>query len=181
MKIEILGPFDYLPFQKEGASLYNEKLIWEPGIYFWTYQIKSSYWINYIGISSISIAERQSSHLSAFLSGRYDIYNINSLFNGEIEKVYSPCDGNKNFNKNFNHLEQQLDNLCFFFAPIETESSILKRIETAFITHVRNSDENSKILDNGSVSRYKRDDEEAISLTISSPKLIKGIPDSLLA
>jgi len=181
MDIELLGPFDYLPFKKEGVSLYNEKLIWKPGIYFWTYKIEDSYWINYIGITSVSIGERQSSHLSSFLTGNYDIYNINSLLNGKIEKVYSPCNGNENFNKNFNHLEQQLDNLCFFFAPIDTESSILKRIETAFILHLRNTDENSKIFDNGSVSRYRRDDEEAISLTISSSKLINGIPNSLSA
>ena len=157
MEIEILGPFNYLPFQKEGASLYNENLTWKPGIYFWAYQLENSYFINYIGFSSISISERQSSHLSSFLSGNYDIYNINSLLNGKIEKAYSPGDGNEKFNKSFNQLEQQLDDLCFFHAPIETEFTLLKRIETAFITHVRSSAENSKILDNGSVSRYRRE------------------------
>ncbi|WP_299792376.1 hypothetical protein [uncultured Shewanella sp.] len=181
MEIEILGPFDYLPFKKEGASLYCEKLTWKPGIYFWAYQIENSYWVNYIGISSVSIAKRQSNHLSSFLSGGYDIYNINSLFNGVLERAYSPGDGNESFNKNFGYLEQQLDNLCFFFAPIETETSLLQRIETSFITHIRSSAENSKILDNGIVSRYKRDDEEVIPLTINSPAIIKGIPDSLLA
>lgn len=181
MEIEISGPFDYMPFQKEGASLYSEELTWKPGIYFWAYNFENSYWVNYIGITSISIAHRQSSHLSSFLSGQYDIYNINSLFSGEIEKAYSPGDGHEKFNINLNQLEQQLNKLCFFFAPIETESSILKRIETAFIMHLRDSNENSKILDNGSVSRYRRDDEQAIPLTISSEVIIKGIPNELSA
>jgi hypothetical protein len=181
MEIEIRGPFDYLPFPKEGTPLYNEKLTWEPGIYFWAFQIESSYYVNYIGISSNSIAYRQSEHLSKFLSGGYDIYNLNSLLNGKIERAYSPDAGSEKFNQNYEQLEEQLNKLCFFFAPIDTESSILKRIETAFITHVRNSDDHSKILDNGSVSRYRRDDEDAIVLTINAPTLIKGIPDSLLA
>ena len=181
MEIEILGPFDYLPFPKDRTSLYNEKLTWEPGIYFWTFQIESSHYVNYIGISSNSIAYRQSEHLSKFLSGGYDIYDLNSLLNGKIERAYSPGAGSEEFNKNYEQLEEQLNKLCFFFAPIDVESSTLKRIETAFITNVRNSDDNSKILDNGNVSRYKRDDEEAIMLTIKTPTLIKGIPDSLLA
>lgn len=181
MEIEILGPFDYLPFPKEGTSLYNEKLTWEPGIYFWAFQIESSYYINYIGISSNSIAYRQSEHLSKFLSGGYDIYNINSLLNGKIERAYSPGSGSDKFNQNYKQLEDQLNKICFFFAPIDIELSVLKRIETAFITYIRNSDDNSKILDNGCVSRYKRDDEEAIILTIDTPTLINGIPDSLLA
>jgi len=181
MELEVFGPLDYLPFKKEGACLYNHKLTWEPGIYFWAFQIESSYYVNYIGISSHSIAYRQSEHLSKFLSGGYDIYNINALLNGKIERAYSPGAGNEEFNKNYKQLEEQLDKLCFFFIPIDTDLSILKRIETAFITHIRSSEDNSKILDNGSVSRYKRDDEEAIVLAINSPMRIKGLPDSLLA
>lgn len=180
MEIDILGPFDYLPFPKKGKSLYNEKLTWEPGIYFWAFQIESSYYLNYIGISSKSIAYRQSVHLSEFLSGGYDIYNLNSLLSGKIERAYSPGTGSEKFNQNYKQLEEQLNKLHFFFAPIDNELSILKRIETAFITHVRNSDDDSKILDNGSVSRYRRDDEKEIRLTINTPTLIKGIPDSLL-
>ncbi|MCS6241391.1 hypothetical protein [Shewanella baltica] len=180
MDIEILGPFDYLPFQKDGASLYSEEQAWKPGIYFWVFNLGGSFLINYIGIASTSIAQRQSSHLSSFLTGQYDIYNTDSLSNGELERAYSPGDGHGKFSSCLGHLDKQLNDLQFFFAPIEVESSILKRIETAFITHVRDLDEASVILDNGSVSRYRRDDEDAIPVNISTPIEIKGLPSELL-
>ena len=179
MELDVLGPFSYLPFKKE--SLYGEEQAWKPGIYFWTYCVEDSYRLNYIGITSTSIAQRQSSHLSSFLSGQYDIYEFESLLNGTIERAYSPGDGHFKFKKNLDNLEQQLETLSFFFAPIDTVPSILKRVETAFIVHIRNLENSSKILDNGSVSRYRREDEEEITVSIKSSVRIDGLPEKLIA
>lgn len=181
MKIEILGPYDFLPFQIGGKSLYGEELTVKPGIYFWAFQIEGEYWINYIGISESSIAKRQSGHLSKFLSAEYDVYNYEALMSGRIEKAYTPSDGREKFKTNLNQLEKVLQNLSFYFAPIETETSILKRIETAFICRYRESGTDSKILDNGNVSRYRRQDEEPVHLEITFPKGLKGMPSSLIA
>ncbi|MDP5030955.1 MAG: hypothetical protein NWQ54_17665 [Paraglaciecola sp.] len=179
LDMEILGPFDFLPFQQGGLSLYNDQNAWKPGIYFWVYNLNDSLLINYIGITSTSIAQRQSAHLSSFFSGFYDIYDVDSLLIGHLDKAYTPGDGHEKLCKSQEHLEKQLKLLKFFFAPVSVELSVLKRVETAFIKHVRSSNEFSRILDNGSVSRYRRDDEAAIHVSIHTKTEIRGMPSEL--
>jgi hypothetical protein len=176
MNIEILGPFDFLPFQQNSKTLYTQENSWKPGIYFWVYKIGDTNFINYIGITSNSIAQRQSGHLSSFLTGTYDIYNTDSLFSGVLERVYTSANGFDSFLNCQKHLELQLNSLKFYYSPIDAESSILKRIETALISHIRSNKEFSTILDNGSVSRYRREDETEIYVTINSEASIKGLP-----
>ena len=180
MNIEILGPFNFLPFQQHGVTLYSQENTWKPGIYFWVYKIDDTNFINYIGITSNSIAQRQSDHLSSFLNGTYDIYNTDLLFSGNLERAYTKANGFEGFVSSQKHLELQLKNLQFYYSPIEADSVILKRIETALIQHIRSSSDFYKILDNGSVSRYRRDDEAEIHVAISTKANIKGLPTEII-
>ena len=113
MNIEILGPFNFLPFQQHGVTLYSQENTWKPGIYFWVYKIDDTNFINYIGITSNSIAQRQSDHLSSFLNGTYDIYNTDLLFSGNLERAYTKANGFEGFVSSQKHLELQLKNLQF--------------------------------------------------------------------
>lgn len=65
----------------------------EPGLYLWTVKVGSEYWVNYVGMSGTSIAQRQRVHIEEFLCGHYWIYDANSLSQGRKEAIYDPNKG----------------------------------------------------------------------------------------
>ena len=137
--------------------------------------------MNYVGISSNTIAQRQAEHISQFLSGKYIYYDSESIKSGELKRIYHPHDGIKCFIKNLPRLKAGLKEIKLFFVPLREDKILLERIESALIMELRNSDsEISRWMDNDRVSRSKQGNETEKQVNIILPANIQGMPKRIL-
>jgi hypothetical protein len=137
---------DFKLISKSQDNLFNQELAAKGGVYLWTYETEDGYIIDYVGEAS-SIKDRFYQHLREQLNGRYSIYDPDSLRNGKREitwkgyhwrsdEYYRVIEFISNSEKYMPKLEKMLEECRIFFAPIEGDELIRKRIEASILNEM---------------------------------------------
>jgi hypothetical protein len=151
------GPFSWISGQ--GMPWIGHATVAKgPGLYLWTIPDESKYWINYVGISTSSISERQLSHLRSYLSGEYVIYVPGELAKRRKQVAYDPKEGLDMFLERYMSLAkamyEQLSLFRLFMAPIREKKAMLETLESVIINSLRaDNGETAAFLDNYRPSR----------------------------
>ena len=148
-----------------------------PGIYLWTIPLGDCYLINYVGISSDNVANRQIHHLKEHMSGSYLVYDPDALARGVKDEIYGPADG---FDKFISLIEADAGRVishlrCFsiFFAKLKLSKVELERIESAIIEALRaHGDVVESFLDNRRISRWIPKEDRVLARLTSEVKFL---------
>jgi hypothetical protein len=152
------GPFSWVSDQ--GITWIGHATVARgPGLYLWTVPDESKYWINYVGISTTSIGERQLSHLRSYLSGEYVVYAPSELAKRKKQVAYDPKEGLNVFMERYLSLAriiyEQLSLFRLFIAPMEGKKATLETLESMIINSLRaENGEIAAFLDNYRPSRH---------------------------
>jgi hypothetical protein len=187
-------PVDFRgPFSTQGVSgapqLFDEPIAQRRGIYLWSYAVDGVAHVAYVGQTRRSFAARIEEHLSALLSGRYEIPDIDATLRGEPKARWHP-DGNpavrwRKFLGDHARLataiEGVLDALRFHVAPIDGDEHLYNRIEGALGRYFRAEAPVSdrRLFDARIRVPAAVPGDRPLRLLLSSDTKIAGLPDEL--
>ncbi len=161
----------------------QDELAQSPGIYLWTVEVNDVHFVNYVGMTSKSIADRQREHLDGYLAGKYWIYDSELFRQGRKQEIYrpEPSLGVAKFLKDYEVLARKLykflRTITLLYLPIDKETAELKQIESGLISTLQSSDDKVKdFLDNYHVS-LSVPDEGKTSVRMCFPVPIAGLDE----
>lgn len=182
------GPYPLYPVGDQRPLAFNVEEAQSPGVYLWVVkQPDGRYLTLYVGMTARTIAHRLEQHVRDFLAGKYWIYNAATIIQGKRE--YIPYGKNNEFTaflKNYQYLSnkvvEQLKAIEIFFAPIDSDTTFIKRVESSLIElywdkHLPPED---RFLDNSRRSIcINEEDSILISVSGDGVSQIQGMPSEL--
>jgi hypothetical protein len=183
------------PFSAAGApgvpQLFAEPLAQRIGIYLWSYAVDGVEHVAYVGQTRRGFATRIEEHLSALLSGRYEIPDLDATLRGEARARWRP-DGDpaarwSRFLGEYGQLAPAihgvLGSLRFHVAPIEGDERLFDRIEGALGRYYRTDAPASarRLFDARIRVPAAVPGDRPLRLVLTSDVEIAALPDELLA
>jgi hypothetical protein len=138
VQVKFRGPFSAV----DGGSaplLFADPVARANGVYFWTVAVDGVDHVCYVGQTRRGFGARIEEHLSAILSGKYDILDPDAMSRGETRAVWraepDPASRWRRFLGQYRdlstHIARTIDLLRFYVAPIEGDPHLISRVEGA--------------------------------------------------
>lgn len=174
------GPYSFF---RNGSSIFQEEIALKGGLYMWTSETDRGPLVNYIGISKKSLSDRLKSHVQAFFSGKYYIYDPIEFKNGNLKSLFVPTGNVLDFASQFvrlsNIIYSFVDSISLYIANVEADADYLRRIESGIILQLwEQQDSVRSFLDNDRLSILV-DEKDKSPVTMQFPSSVVGIPDQV--
>lgn len=194
-KIKFEGPFSILG-SKNCPSIFSQSF--KQAIYLWTLPYKNENYITYVGKTERSIQTRFLEHIKAYLSGDYEIVDIDQFSKGKKVIIWKGAYGHKgkikdakfyiDFFKSFSEIHKSmhlkivnlLQSHIIYVAPIKDESRFISRTEAAIYRHLLNQKGFiGEAIEKDIIVSPRWPKEKPITLQIIHDKKIIGLPNKL--
>jgi hypothetical protein len=179
------GPFGWTRQNKN--CFFDFDISNEQGVYLWTVNFDSNSFLTYyVGETGRTFAKRFQEHTKEYMSGVYRIYDPDKFSKGIKELIWGGLWQKDrehlwpDFIEKFSELAPMIYKLltCFhlFFAPIQVETTIRKRIEASVGKTLKNTNETTKaFFDDTAVFRIRKDSEPLIHIINHTDSKIIGM------
>ena len=185
MEIYFTGPYSWPKFETQNDL---PALPQHPGIYLWTVDYKDGYLIYGAGITRRTIPKRFYEHTLKFMSGDYNVLDIEAMQQGIRDLVWQGWGWNPEKREDFEKRKQeildavdkQLAGFRIFIADVGTEPRILERLEAAIMNRLYSQPPPlCDIPDKGMMLAPLRDSEKPIVVEIVCELTLHGLPNEL--
>ena len=185
METVFTGPYSWPKFETQtGLPPVPE----HPGIYLWTVAYGVGYLIYGAGITRRTIPKRCYEHTLKFMSGDYNVLNIEAMRQGIRNLVWQGWGWNPEKREAFEKrkteildaVNNQLSGFRIFIADVGMEPRILERLEAAIMNNLYSQPPPfCDIPDKGMMLAPRWDSEEPITATITCEATLHGLPGQL--
>jgi hypothetical protein len=185
MEIDFTGPYSWPKFETQTGLPLVPK---HPGIYLWSVDYRYGYLIYGAGITRRTIPKRCYEHTLKFMSGDYNVLDMEAMRQGIRKQVWQGWGWNPEKREVFEKrksdildaVDEQLAGFRIFIADIGTEPRILERLEAAIMNRLYSQPSPLRdIPDEGMFLAPRWDSEEPIIATITCEATLHGLPEHL--
>lgn len=189
--VKFSGPFAWSP-RADAPSVFEDPAGRLAGLYLWTVDTPHGELVYYVGETGRTFRGRLFEHLKEHLSGAYRVHDADAFKRGEKLSLWNGMFG-RNRQLAVHDLLSTYENLTgpilalaqayrFFLAPLDCSRRIRERAEAAILDHLYATTEAGvAFLDPGIRYRRRHDPELPVTLSITAPRTLLGIPPSLQA
>lgn len=151
---------------------------------------KTAFFIRGCGITTRSVRQRFREHTSCYLSGRYNVLDMDYVSLAQRKLVHQGSWWTKNLRAGprlegaalREAVDRQLGMLRLFVADMREEKRIMERVEAAVMNHLYCSGQPyCDFFDEGTYRVVRRTDEQLIKVTMTSDYPLLGLPPILHA
>jgi hypothetical protein len=182
IKLDIQGPF---------ALVGENSILKAPegglsGLYLFTFKPKDKHIIEYVGITTRDFKTRLYEHIYNFLSGRYQLYDLEKLKNCKATVVWKGIYNNPNYdindflNNNVYYakiVKQQLQEYSVFIIALNEDRRILERIEGSLYQILRKQNNGYTLTFLKGVRSIPKREETPINVKVETNSLLSEIPE----
>jgi len=180
LKFDFSGPYALLPNEMGLPYVLANAAAWGPGLYLWTFLYNKAHRVNFIGVATQNVAQRQNEHLADFLAGRRTVYRVDDLAAEGPSPAYRPEDGRERFISEIPAMMRHLASLQLFFAPFSGPHAQLERVGAALVAHFQRLGGIAvNWLDNEPVEYDPHAYGEALGVRFGRPAFIASMPDEI--
>lgn len=190
VSVAFRGPFSAV--DAPGASLlFADPVANQSGIYLWSYAVGGVEHVAYVGQTRRGFGTRIDEHLSALLSGRYDILDIDAARKGESRVRWRPDRDSavrwRSFLSNYVQLAASVHDLIgalrFHMAPVDGDEHLYNRVEGTLARYYRDvaPEQARRLFDTRIRVPAAVPGDRPLRLLLTSDAKIEGLPDELLA
>ena len=177
LPISFNGPYS---FKVNGAAqcVFDAPNCKGAGLYIFAIEQLRVHRILYVGIT-LNASPRFRDHLDMYLCGNYRVYDTQSFALDVPQLVHEPSDRSElvlaNYQSYFANLDKMLDVIQIFFAPLQLDKALLRRLESGLIVHLRKQLRTDKILENMKVSTHAMEPKLHVTISLPTPYIIEGV------
>ncbi len=193
LEVRFHGPFSWL----SGGpipSVFEHPAGQEYGVYLWSVEYEGGDLVYYVGETWRSFAARMKEHLKEYLSGMYDIFDVEKFCRGEKDTLWGGMwrKGDevragqflRRHDELWPHLEGMIRCMRFHLGSIEVEKEKrpIQRVEAAVAACLRKqSGVVGAFQDEGTIYSARWPEEEPIEVELTSDAPLLGLPRRLVA
>lgn len=187
--VEFRGPFSAVD-GANAALLFADPVAQAMGVYFWTIAVEGVDHVCYVGQTRRGFGARIDEHLSAILSGKYDVFDAEAMSRGEPRVLWhAEADLAARWSRLLSHyheisphIARMISILRFYVAPIEDDPHLISRVEGALGAYYRSGAPVAarRLFDGRTRVPSPIPGDRPLRLVLTSTSPLAGLPNELL-